>query len=245
MSRFVVLCCAVVLVALSFASPAIACMTVAGPQLNDLWPGKKADTSLRGAVLGVFESETTRRSPGDADGEWSITVITRYWGTPPLNIGPRMDGPFHETSCPFPRLGAVGDHHYGYVYEHLDGNREVGRASGAFSEVGSTLNAVQEAMLAERFGPSILPVAITAPPRVPTTVGDTSPVADSDTTGPTSTTQDEQNQTTTTVDVLAAAEATSSGGGGPNWVTVGLIAALALALTVIATQGLQRRRDAE
>ncbi len=193
MRRFLVSCCAAVVMALSFATPASACMTNPEPRPADLWPGEKVDTSLRGAVVGVFESETTERSPGDGDGEWSVTVITRYWGSPPLNTGSEKHGPFHQTSCHFPRLGAVGDHHYGYVYEHPDGNRARGRATGAFSEVGPVLNAVQEAMLAERFGPPQIPavtppvddtapVAVTTPTVDPTMARDTASIADSSTT---------------------------------------------------------------
>lgn len=50
MKRLGVWRCVAVMMALSLASPAVACMAIPGPYLTDLWPGEKADTSTTTAI---------------------------------------------------------------------------------------------------------------------------------------------------------------------------------------------------
>lgn len=241
MRRAVVSCCLAVMAVLSFASPAIACTIIPGPQLSDLWPGEKPFRSFLWPVVGVFESETIERSPPDGDGEWSITVVTRYWGLPPPNTGAVKHGPFQETTCPLPQLGAVGDYRYGYVFERADGERQIG---GGILGVGSMLSAQQEAMLAERFGPPTAPTVVFTPPRAPTVT--TAPTT-SAATASTTTTQGVQDQPTTTESgsVLAADSGVDPEPRGHGWLVAALVGALTVALAAIAMQNPQRKRNRE
>jgi hypothetical protein len=96
--------------------------------------------------------------------------------------------------------------------------------------------------------PTTAPQPTTTPPTTapqPTTSAPTGDTATTEGIDSTSTTQTIQKQSTTTDSVLAIAAGSdeTDGAGGPSWLTVGLVGALAVALTVIAMQELQRRRD--
>ena len=97
------------------------------------------------------------------------------------------------------------------------------------------------------------PASTTAPPTTapPTTAPPTTTLpgtlATSENSVSTSTTQIAQNQSTTTEGVLivTAGSDGSPDAGGPSWFTVALVAALAVALTVIVMQNLRRRQNTE
>lgn len=120
-----------------------ACSLAPAPSLDDLRPGESAGGFDPSTVTGVYEYETIARSTG-----WfadrSVTIVTRYWGDAPDDVGRRVVTPGcgREVS----ESGTVG-------YWWVSASERRFRSSLTLADTSGGLTAEQETTLVERFGP--------------------------------------------------------------------------------------------
>ncbi len=157
-------------------APAHACSPVLPPRLDDLVPGEPVPSG-NGVVVGVYEFEHIARSPNLVVAiSQSVSVVTRYWGTPPPHTGLQRYGPSWEILFGGNDCGAgmanLGDVGYRRVEERAVDNPNQPRSGSAIGGVqGSdgSVTAEQEAMLTERFGPPVV-LGVSARDRVVSTL---------------------------------------------------------------------------
>ena len=136
---------------------AAACSLVPMPFLEDVLPGQPIEDWPMQPVVGIYEFEFIAHSPGWLGSARSVTVVTRTWGTPPQDTGPLgvVEG------CGADPAG-VGQRGYGWVEAQGPRERPEFRNSWSLGGTDGDLTAHQEAMLVDRFGPT---VAIDVPPQ--------------------------------------------------------------------------------
>ncbi|MEN8237891.1 MAG: hypothetical protein ABFR53_01690 [Actinomycetota bacterium] len=160
---------AAALVALAFAiaAPAWSCSSIPPPHIDDIAPGEPIPELTGSTAAGVYEQEHIAGSPGLVFiSPRTVSVVTRYWGTPPAHLGPQMHGEglgiFGVSSCGN-QAGTVGLIGYNWVDRHdLDIGRDPHRplpsidirpSLDGFTETTTgVLTEAQEADLTRRFG---------------------------------------------------------------------------------------------
>ena len=120
-----------------------ACSLAPAPKLADLRPGEPAGDFDTTPVTGVYEYETIARSPGWF-GDRAVTIVTRYWGEAPDDIGLRVVTPGCGRTVS--DAGAVR-------YWWVSTSERPFRSSMTLRDASGALTAEQESALAERFGP--------------------------------------------------------------------------------------------
>jgi hypothetical protein len=120
-----------------------ACSLALAPELDDLRPGEPAGEFDPSAVTGVYEYETIARSPG-LTGDRSVTIVTRFWGDAPDDVGLRVVTPGCGRTVS--DTGTVG-------YWWVSSSERRFRSSMTLADTSGALTADQESVLVERFGP--------------------------------------------------------------------------------------------
>lgn len=146
------------------AGPALACSQAEAIPLAELATGRIGDR----AVAGVYEQRHIAAAPSLlVRDERTVSVVTRYWGDPPPDVGPVVHGRqtiLYQDSCgnEAGQKGMVG---YGWTWVG-ETTRERGLPwvtlgdAGTWETVG-TIDAGQEALLEAAFGdPQILEVSL-------------------------------------------------------------------------------------
>jgi hypothetical protein len=119
------------------------------PYIEDVLPGEPIRPLATAPVLGVYEVEHIANA-GWFGSERSITVVTRYWGTPPEETGPLMV----VEGCGSNAEG-IGEHGYGWVDTRTERELLGSRMPLSLLVADGRLTSEQEAMLVERFGPPV------------------------------------------------------------------------------------------
>lgn len=149
------------LLVLAAPVPASACSMEAPPHIEVVAPGEPVRDYSDDVFLGVYEFEFVAHSPGlIVVGPRSATVVTRYWGVPPSDFGPQRVGSDlgvlgGDGNCG-QHLGGTGEVGYWYVDSRNVDHPNQSRASLTVAGVDGSLTPEQEAMLEERFGPSVV-----------------------------------------------------------------------------------------
>lgn len=160
---------AVTLVALAFAAPAPAwsCSSIPPPHIDDIAPGEPIPELTGSIAVGVYEQEHITGSPGLVFiSPRTVSVVTRYWGTPPASLGPQTHGEglgiLGSSGCGN-QAGTAGLVGYNWVDQvYLDNAPDAHRPlpsidirpfhDGYTETTEGVLTAQQEADLTERFG---------------------------------------------------------------------------------------------
>lgn len=172
MRRLINLTLSLLTAAIIFPSPALACSRIQPPTIEQLaGVADEPDDFTNDAVTGVYQVETVAIAPnmGLREGA-AATVVTRYWGLPPTNLGIQVDGGqwlmgiLFTTDCDPGPVPPPGESGYGFSLNG-DPSRYVSvqMAEGPAYAQGTMhgdLTAEQVAALDERFGPhEVVPVS--------------------------------------------------------------------------------------
>jgi hypothetical protein len=126
-----------------------ACSLPDMPDIEDVLPGEPIRSLNTGPVLGIYEIEHIADA-GWFGSERSVTVVTRYWGTPPDVTGPLMRVEGCGTST-----ARAGEYGYGWVDTRTQQELLGSRVSVSLGGIDGRLTFEQEVMLGERFGPPV------------------------------------------------------------------------------------------
>ncbi|HUP76332.1 MAG TPA: hypothetical protein VM282_25075 [Acidimicrobiales bacterium] len=143
--------CAAVVTAIGFvpSGGVDACSLPEMPHIEDVVPDEPIRSLNTGRVLGIYEIEHIAYA-GWFGSERSVTVVTRYWGTPPDETGPLM----RVEGCGTSPAG-VGERGYGWVDTRTQQALLGSRISRSLRGTDGGLSFEQEVMLVERFGPPV------------------------------------------------------------------------------------------
>lgn len=148
-----------VAVALVAASPAVACSQSVPPSIDELASGSFEGTP----VAGVYEQHHIDSAPHlGVRAERTVSVVTRYWGTPPANTGRVIHG--NDTVLAMSSCGNESGHEgmvgYGWVAEgstsEYRGLPWVNLGGPDTWQTAGTLTVEQEQMLEAAFGPPVI-----------------------------------------------------------------------------------------
>ena len=153
----------VVFAAFVGASVAFACSRTGPPLIEDIVPGVGNAPIGAADVVGVYEQEHIAEAPAlvFVDSR-TASVVTRYWGIPPTNVGLSI----HGSGAGLLGVSSCGNEagHVGWVGYYWVDARFLDRPANQsrplpFIDIGNgvigRLTTDQEAQLADRFGPPV------------------------------------------------------------------------------------------
>ncbi len=154
-------------------APADACSRAAPPLIGEFVPGRPLPDSESpdSVIVGVYEQQHIAGSPGlIVISPRTVSIVTRYWGTPPANVGLQLHGAglgvLGASSCGN-QAGEVGLIGYNWVDQNdLDQFPDTGRplpsidirqsVDGFLPTTTGLLTAEQEAELTVAFGEPVV-----------------------------------------------------------------------------------------